>query len=490
MDFFENFKPIRNKLKYFSLWDILENLYRIQKLSKKQLTPEEVEFIYLNSLVYSNDYDKRINWDKREWVKLLNQCKALNNKISEPLLSPDSDPFDWLRTMGLNQAKAHSNSYSNQLYRYYYIFSSNAQIREYIENKINMSYNDFFIYATCLHMIYQNENYFFDRKYLLSIDKGAPFSSENIMKTLGILSITLSDLKVSLKKELRYDENSFNTNGLAGSEILAFTHLVKPIFEFNNKFYCLFPELLLHQFTSGIYYIAELYDPKCNLSNPFGSAFEDYVGLILEKNNVLKNLRILKEFPYQDGRNKNKTSDWTIETDDAIVFIECKTKRLRKESKMYENNEMEDENTIKESDTTIIAEAVEQVYKVYTHYSNNEIPGLFFDPSKVFIPIVLTLEEWFAQFPNINDKVTEIVKSKLKGEDIALVDRYKFHIFSISKFESVVQIMFKHGFKYYFKELDSNKIINQIEHRFDYKNYFEDEINCILTESIKDISKT
>lgn len=489
MDFFENFKPIRNKLNTLSLWDILDKLYRIQKLKNKPLTPEEVEFVYLNSIVHSDDYiNSRNDWNQNAWVNILNQCKALNNKISEPLLSPDSDPFDWLRKMGLNQTKTYSNSYSNQLYRYYYIFSSNTKIREYIETKINMSYNDFFLHATCLQMIYQDENYFFDRKYLLELDKGAPFFSENIMKILGILSITLSDLKVSLKTELRYDENSFNTNGLTGSEILAFTHLVKPIFEFNNKFYCLFPEQLLHQFTSGMYYIAELYDPKCNLSNAFGSAFEDYVGLILEKNNVLKKMRILPEIHYND--DQNKTSDWIIETDDAIVFIECKTKRLRKESKMYENNETDDKKTIKESDTTKIAEAVEQVYKVYTHYLNNEIPGLIFDSSKVFIPIVITLEEWFAQFPNIKDKVSEIVKSKLKGEDVALVDRYKFHVFSISEFESIVQIMFSFGFKEYFDKLNANEITNEIKQNFEYKNYFEDEMNCILTEFKRDISRT
>lgn len=460
----------------------------MQKLSKKKLTQEEVEFIYLNSLVYSNDYDKRINWNKGEWVNLLNQCKALNNLISKALLSPDSVPDDWLSTMGLNQTKTYSNSYSNQLYRYYYIFSNDAKIREHVEYKINMVYNDFFHCASWLHAIFLSKNYCVDKEYLLSYDK-APFSSENIMKTLEILSLPLSNLKVSLKKELRYDENSFNTNGLAGSRIPIFSHLAKPIFEFNNKFYCLFPEQLLQQFTSGMYYIAEIYKSN-KLDNPFGSAFEDYVGLILEKNNVSKNLRILKEFTYKDGKNKNKTSDWVIETDDAIVFIECKTKRLRKESKMYENNETDDKKTIKESDTTKIAEAVEQVYKVYAHYSNNMIPELNYDSSKVFIPIVLTLEEWFAQFPTINDKITELVKLKLKVEDVALVDKYKFHIFSISDFESIVQIMFSFGFKNYFDKFNAHEITEEIKQNFEYKNYFEDEMNCILTESIKDVSRT
>jgi len=489
MDFFENFKPIRNKLNTLSLWDILDKLYKMQKSNKIQLTKEEIEFVYLNSIVYSDDYiNSRNDWNQNVWVNILNQCKALNNKISEPLLSPDSDPFDWLRTMGLNQTKTHSNSYLNQLYRYHYIFSNDAKIREHIESKINMTYNDFFICSFWLYSIYGSRNYCFDKEYLLSYDK-APFSSENILKTLGILSLPLLDLKASLKKELRYDENSFNTNGLAGSEVLAFTHLVKPIFEFNNKFYCLFPEQLLHQFTSGMYYIVEIYKSN-KLNDPFGSAFEKYVGLILEKNNVLKKLRIQPEIPYND--KQNKTSDWIIETDDAIVFIECKTKRLRKESKMYENNEMEDEKTIKESDTIKIAEAVEQVYKVYAHYSNNEIPGLFFDSSKVFIPIVLTLEEWFAKFPTINDKITELVKLKLKlkEEDVALVDKYKFHIFSISEFESIVQIMFSFGFKNYFDKFNAHEITEQIKQNFEYKNYFKDEINCILTESIKDISRT
>lgn len=206
---------------------------------------------------------------------------------------------------------------------------------------------------------------------------------------------------------------------------------------------------MLNQFTSGIYYLAEIYEEKkYGLANDFGSAFEDYVGLILEKNSNTSKFTIRKEITYEVKNSKNeknnKTSDWIIEPKNAIVMIECKTKRLQIKSKGIDD--------ILASDIKGIADAVMQIYKVYAHYLQNIIPDLKFDPNKNLIPIILTLEEWFAGIPDFNEQVMEIVKSQLKGKglDESFVDSFKFKVMSISSFETEVQLMAKVGFKEYY----------------------------------------
>lgn len=151
-----------------------------------------------------------------------------------------------------------------------------------------------------------------------------------------------------------------------------------------------------------------------------------------------------------------------------MVFIECKTKRLQIVSKRFED--------IVESDISDISDAVAQTYKVYSFFLKGDISELKYDSKKFFIPIVLTLEEWFAGILDFKEEITKRVKDKLKIEefDETLVDRFNFYIISIANFETDVQIMTKTGFKNYFEKLGSWKLD---KNSFKYSLYFEEEIN-------------
>jgi len=310
-----------------------------------------------------------------------------------------------------------------------------------------------------LHSVFDRKSYVVEKSYFFQKKLNETiFNSNNISKTLDILSSDLFDLRIMLKNEIRYDQDIFITHN--------YPHIRKPIFESEQKLFCQFPDHLLNQFTSGMYYISEIYKAEYKLSNPFGASFEKYVGVILDKNNPEKRIKIKKEILFNKGQNK--TSDWILIEEDSMVFIECKTKRLQIASKRFED--------VVESDISDITDAVVQTYKVYSYFLRGLITELNCDLSKFFIPIVLTLEEWYAGIPIIKEEITKRVKSKLKIEKIdeTIVDNFDFHIISIANFEMEVQIMTKTGFKHFFDKLRSGKLD---KNSFKYSLYFEKEIN-------------
>lgn len=460
VNFFDEYKPIRNIIRKFNVWDVIHELYKIKK---GKYIPDIIEFIYLNSIVYSSDYRNiKPKHPEREWNKFLSNTNKLHEKINA--LWIDNNVFGFLHKQYLNQLKASPNHLFNHLYRYYYIFSDNKLV-SHVENKIGMSYRDFFTCGMWIHSVYaktyiKEKAYFLQEKY-----NGSSLSIENINETLKILSIDFLSLKELLRGQLKYDMCAFITHD--------YEHIRKPIFESDGYLYCLFSDLLLYQYTSGVYYLAEIYDKKHNLNNAFGACFEQYVGFILEKNKTY-GLQITKELIY--NRGQNKTSDWTIESKNTIVFIECKTKHLKIDSKKYED--------VQETDLNSMVNAVTQVYKVFSHYKNNKINELKFCANNYFIPLIITLEEWYAGIPIVNDEIKKRVKSNLKLADIdeTIVDRYKFHITSISSFEFDVQMMTKIGFKEFYDGIKDGTVDKD---KFEFVPYFGEEIEKEILEPLK-----
>jgi len=457
-DFFKEYKPIRNKFSNFNIWKILN---RLKKIKLGTIVPEVLEFTFLNSIIYSPDYKVyRKNNEEKQFALIIKQTKEFHNKISI-LNIEDIGGYNFYQKHALNQLKSPNNDASDLdfLYRYYFIFSSD-KIISHIEKRIKMPYKDFFNCAWWLYSAF-SKNYILDKSYFLNDKhKKTVFSKENLTKTMEILSIPLRELKTSLKKEIVYNQNAFITHG--------YIHIRKPIFETDNKLCCFYPENLLYQFTSGVYYLAEIFKKKYKLSKVFGGRFEDYVGLILTKNNSSYNLSIKKEFTFIINKNKKETSDWIIETNNSIVFIECKTKRLPIESKQFDK--------IAEEEVDKISDSVKQVYKVYFHYRNDKITGLKYNSNKKFIPIIVTLEEWYAGIPNFINLIENKAKVKLKedGFETQIIDNNKFDIISINRFEKKVQELFYFGFENYFEEYDTND--------FNYVSYFKNEVDNMINE--------
>lgn len=464
IDFFNEFKPIRNRLRKICFFEILDELYRLKQSKKPYFVPEVYEFTYVNALIYCPLVSNRgVNFQK-EFTKVLNHISELHYNINNYYIAKRDDPFGFIRKSYLNQDKSRVGHYLNQFFRYYYIFSDSS-LSSHIKTKIGITYYDFMICSFWLFSKF-NVNYHIPKQYFFTINSSnTPFNEANMSKVLELLSDDFDSIKSRLKSEIKYDEDAF----------LFFDkqHIKTPIIQYNSHLICLYPDVLLKQTTAGVYYLAEIYNEKYNLNNQFGKSFESYIGLILTKLNKDGKYEIKSEINYNKGGNK--TSDWIVIEDSSLIFIECKTKRQILKTKLYSSGTDEDCGL-----KDYVANEISKIYKVYNDYRNNKIQDLKYDGSKFFIPLIVFLEDGF--YLDIDKEIPAKIKEILvtKGISPELVDEYPYRIFSVSNFEYDLQIMFQIGFKNYFTKLAQGEITQSFAKEFNYVDFFSDDFNDLF----------
>ncbi len=416
----------------------------------------------MNALIYCVDVRSNANVSA-ELSNVLNASTELLGKIDESLI--DDAPFDWLRRMALNQFKSRVNNMFNQLFRYYIIFSDTT-IAKHIELKIGIPYYDFVICSFWIYSKFAKESLkgcIGPESYFLGRQEGI-FRTDNILKTLQILSMPYLDIKEKLKSQVVYNEDAFIFYNQQ--------HIKTPIWRYNGYLICPYKDVLLRQITGGMYYYAEIYEPEYDLNDVFGRGFEKYIGLILSKLNAPKKVNVIPEISYSAGKGKghNRTSDWLIIDDSCIVFIECKTRRQSVSFKKHSTSKEYEEKTLDG-----VAKAVVQIYKTYNDYTNNLLADLPFDESKHFIPMVVFLED--GQYMDVSETIKDLVKEKLveSGLDATVVDDYPFHLYSADQFEFDVQLMFHFGFDTYFSKRHGGELPAELIQNFPYVQYFDED---------------
>lgn len=470
-DFYDAFKPIRNRIKSLNMFSSLNILYSMTRSKKPTIIPEAAEFLYIHILIYA---DAPLTSEKEIdiWNKILPEFYQFKDRITAAQI--DKDVWRWMHTAGLNQLKASHNYYFNLIFRYYTIFSD-PKIAKHIEDRLGLSYKSFFMCGLWLHSVFL-EKFAYPKTHFTRKDHGGDMALVHMYRTLDLLTIPLEKLKSNLKASVTYDNDIFITQG--------YPHVTHPVFENGGLLYCMYPDYLIFQLTAGTYYLADIGNNEHQLGKAFGDGFERYVGIILAKVNTKYHFSVKPESVYKLNKKKGqlRSSDWIIETADAIVFIECKTKKLRLNSKNFTKYQ----ETLNE-DLEHMVNAAVQLYKVYQHYSDDIIPGLPYVPNKKFIPIVVTLEDWFAGGPDTDKVIQERIEAVFieKGIDISLLKKYPFKSYSVNQFELDIQLMFSYGFIEYFRRVHEGEIGTEDRENFHYIDYFEEEYEREFLEPLR-----
>jgi len=499
--YFEQFKPIRNQLRRFNLFDSLavireyvvafdskkerRFLRNIEKSDSKIIMPNIIDFCIANIILYSQTLPtpKSISQYKDRY-KLISAIESIEYRINEHGI--DRDVWLWFHAFGLNQSKQYTGNLYSNVYRYYSIFNNDVDLRDRIEKMIGISYHDYIACSFWIYSIFGSKDGFcIPKSYLFSMGEkynNTPFTIKNINTVLSLITMPLASIREAIKGYISYDETMF--------WLFNSPHIHFPLIEYETNIYCVSPQYLLNQITSGIYYMADI--PNSNLVNQFGKSFENYVGYIISENNESCRYFISPEIEYE---NSKKTSDWIIQDANTIVLIECKTKRLTEHSKVQQtidfNNDINSNPLLK--DITTIAGGVTQLYKVYNDSLNSKIDKLPYNSNKQFVPILVTLEYMLPSIPTISSKVTEIVRINLLKANIddSIIDTYPFHIIPISDFEYNIQIMMHEGFENYFqnKTKEGITIDNDYRIKFVYKDYFRGNFSRDFIDPYRHIEK-
>jgi hypothetical protein len=354
---------------------------------------------------------------------------------------------------------------SKVIMRYYKIFSS-KKLNELITSVLGISVFQLYL----LGIFYSGIcfRHFFN---IYPIKSQIDFISNDMLNFfLESYSSTLEELRTKMVQYQEINDKIF----------YAYNPLIeKPIIRNSFDFFSPIPVLIIWQITNGTYY--KILNQK-GFENAFGESFESYTGEVIRKIlNSRKDITLVNETSYDKGGKK--TSDWIVYTDDCIVFIECKTKRMRFDSKFETNISIS-----LDGDLEKMASFVVQIYKTYLDYSNNKYDNISYNNNRKFVPLVITLEDWYVNF---NHKLKKIIHEKIIALfeieiiPLSLLDDFPYFIRSMADFESSFQFACEIGLRNYFDKVEKNQL-QELSKKFKYKELFLDEYKHIFFNPIHD----
>jgi hypothetical protein len=422
----------------------------------------EFDIILLYSILYSpKEIITRYSLKKFSYLRLVvNDIRQIRDEIDKSIIPNKEDVFKEFFRIIHRQFPWQEHINIFYTYRFYKIFS-HPVLSSLIKQKTGLSLKE--LYRTGLLMVG-----FFNNKFCSRIPMKTEvswFRGEMFMAFLSFFGITTEDFVMKYKKTITFDESflySFNP-------LRSF-----PLLIHKNLLYCPIPTYLLWKMTNGIYY--DLVNEK-GFDNAIGKSFEDYCGLVFEKTFKRQEIRVLQEITFKKG--SKKSSDWIFIEDNTLLFIECKVKRLRLESIIRFNDNIDYENDIDKMIGFIF-----QAYKSLQDALNQEIPNIKIDDASQVYIVILTLEDWHLDLnPYLDRKIQFDLQWKLQTNnfDKAILDKYPYLVRSISLFERDCQIIDKFGLQVFYKKMKSNTL-HDLTENFSYYEIFTDEINEELFE--------
>lgn len=457
---FEYYKPLRNLVRQVELGESLFYCWQIanylciynNKLPDIDFKPQDkgkisdknyfrfyvvsewdLEFLVQEIIMES---PKRI-YGKKKSIKnldfrnnIVDKIRSLQDFSIKDSLEGDNVLIE-LNRMAHRQFLWQTEQPKNLVYRYYKIFSYGI-LDDLVRKNTGFSTLEL-MRIGLVFFIYFN----FNHKISLPPANEISFIGKEIqIKFLSHYSKNLDEIKNLLIINRKYDHTLFyNFNPLRSY----------PLIKLDNTIICPIPMLLLWQISSGIYYLIL---KEKEFDNEFGVAFQKYVLQILKK--VLNdNFMIYEEEEY--GIPVKRTADIIVEDKSAIIFIECKTKRMT-----YNSKTQIDYSEIIESDIIKFAEGLTQLYKTIEEYKKNNYPNLKYKEEKKVYPLLITLENWYIGFnPKLIDQLSIIIQKKLADDGLNIdLKSQPYYLRSIAEFEEDIQIIAQIGIKSYFDQCD------------------------------------
>lgn len=281
---------------------------------------------------------------------------------------------------------------------------------------------------------------------------------------LNRITIDLKTLRQRTKDVQEYNENwSYTINPLLKTPLI--------MANINGKILlsCPIPSYLLKRFSEGLFFdIAEAAD----FSEPYGKAFEKYIGYVA--NILVDNTKLSIEKPetYFVKRQKKEGADWYIYDDSSALIIECKTKGLKLKAR-YEINE-----SALNDEISILAKSIVQTYKnindIKLNLTNWEHKG------RNLYPITVTLADWFLFAPKNFETLENSVKEQLTLAKIpiSIIQESPYTVMSAQEFETMIQIINKVGLEEFVKKKNDTPYKDWMTIPTIRFNYEEELNNC------------
>ena len=446
--FFAEYKPLRNHLQHLSLEDslfvlwaysqhfafgnnippeieVIPEFVQAESWPEKKVLPWEIELL-TREIIINAQLSTHTNKTLRKWNYFsgaVNKLKAFENELAGFYADKRSVLVELWR-IAHRQFPWQSTLNQIQITRYLKIFSTPA-LSDIIYNKTGLTTKDLYMNGMLFTGCYLNHP-----SINLPINIQTKLTNtEMIQHFVELFAIEIVELRNQLAAEQSFDEKF----------MYAFSPLTaKPIVQMQYRgklgLVCPIPTLLMWRITSGIFY--DICGEQ-GFDHAFGDSFEQYVGEICESANGNDAYKIHPEDSYKIGKDDKLTADWILEDDSALLFVECKTKRIKQLAK----EEILDEKPLEE-ELGKMADFIVQIYKSIHDFKNGHYPNLK-PGSKNIYPMVLTLEHWYAFGDFAINFLNQKVKNDLAKNNVPVeyIKEMPYTIASVSEFELLAQVL-------------------------------------------------
>lgn len=371
-------------------------------------------------------------WD--DLADVVNHLRALEGVLHQLHLSGDNILLEMLR-VSHQQFPWQRRPKTRFVGRYYRVFSD-ADIDAICTRLTKLSVQKIYAIGSALW------GHFSSRAFL---SLPVPITIANISKDdldafFALASTGVYALRQQVKADFAVDDTfAYDNRFLRASPLISFQNAGKEFLA------CPLPTLLFWRFTSGLYY--DLTRDN-DFFNALGASFQKYVGEVLGRALKDTKMQYLPEEKYGKKGYTKDTVDWVLLDEEAAVFIECKSKRLSLGAKA---NLVSRDALL--TDIGKLADGVVQLYKTVLEYKADKYPSLRFNETRIIVPLVVTLENWFPLQHAVLIELDKQVEAKLAAQKLpdSLRSEMPYVIASCDEIEEAAQIIGKVGVKVFFE---------------------------------------
>lgn len=494
MDLYSNYKPIRN---YLRRTDLISSLLAIHAHLQYQgfgvalpqyiigepngyrsankmmdfvsfhLMPWELALLAKELIINSESSEHTfLKWG--DLSNAVNKVKAFEEYLSSVFIDKTNVLLEITLKLAHREFVWQRRPDLDLLTRYYVIYSD-PRLKPIVERCIGITIEELLKIGLSTLGLYLDKFalYYPPQIEIDGIDKG------KIDKFFKFTSADLGTIKERLTKDQSFDDKyAYNYNYLIERP------LIRTNYEGRDSLVCPIPRYLYERFTSGIYY--EIYKDK-DFDNSFGLAFQDYIGSLLKKS-----CKLFTVFGEERYGNSKDSVDWIAEDNSAVLFIECKTKRLTLGAKIGSVDEFKRE-------ISKLADMVVKLYKTMGDYINNKYITAKYTDKKIF-PLLITLEDWFFFGDILHDALKIEVDKLMVSEDPSLkelITKYPYSVISCNTAEQLFPLVNDNGInkvlspKFSDHESETWEMDNYLKSKYPeimgtYKNPFSGEMDAFF----------
>lgn len=450
IDIYDLYKPFRNSLRKFDLQALLLLIWDVQRRFGDSVDIEfrsgfgdavgsifkwELHLLAREALLHSTIGRAQQQPSYHDLIKLINHIRRITEGISLRTVSSGDGAMRALHPLIHQQARWQYTRDWDRFYRIFRIYNRD-DLRPLLEQVVGVRLSTiytlaFAIAGSATRSAWTSSN--LDYKFL-------GISAEERDAFFAMVSADHVVICGEFKTRQRYDEGwPFSLNPLEQ------TPLVRLRADRPHEYLCPLPELLLRRTTESLFF--DLGKSETPFNNPYGMAFQAYVGDVLRAQFTGSIHRVMEEQTYKISKKKLKHGvDWIVSDPTGHIMFECKARRMKIEAKATADGE-----TLTKS-LEALADLVVQ------HYKNVEdalLERTHWKPdSQPVFPVIVTLEDWYLFSPHVIDRLHSLVREKLVELKLAsMLETSPFIVVSIAELETAGQAIAQIGIGRYFSSL-------------------------------------